>query len=55
MKHKHKWQFRGLNIGGIHHAMSHRMCKCGAELYQNATKAEFRKHDPQGELQKGKT
>jgi len=52
MNHKHKWQFRGINLGGNHHGMSHRMCRCGAELYQWPTKAEIRRHDPEGETQR---
>lgn len=52
MKHKHRWQFRGIISAGHQLGMAHRMCVCMAELYEPATKAEFRQHDPQGEIQK---
>lgn len=48
---KHSWKFRGINTEGIHLGMSHRMCSvCQAELYEWATAAELRKHDPQGTI-----
>lgn len=50
MKHTHRWQFRGIVSAGYRLGMAHRMCLCTAELYQPATKAELRKHDPQGEI-----
>lgn len=52
MKHKHRWKFSGIISAGHRLGMSHRRCICMAELYEPATKAELRKHDPQGDVQK---
>lgn len=50
MAHKHRWKFSGIITDGYHLGMAHRVCKCMAELYQGATKAELRKHDPEGQI-----
>lgn len=51
MKHKHKWLFAGITLDGLHHGKAHRRCTaCGAELYQDPTCAERKRHDPSGEL-----
>lgn len=53
MKHKHKWTFMGIILGGHRNGLAHRACRCGAELYQPTTKEERAKHDPQNEVAKG--
>lgn len=50
MKHKHKWTFMGITLGGHRNGMAHRACNCGAELYQPTTKKERAKHDPTDEV-----
>lgn len=50
MRHKHRWNIRGIITEGHRTGMTHRMCKCGAELYEKATPAELRKHDPDGTI-----
>jgi hypothetical protein len=52
MPHKHKWKFHGIIFGTHRNGMSHRICKCGAELYQPARKSELKRHDPNGEVLK---
>jgi hypothetical protein len=48
---KHTWKFRGIVAADFRIGMSHRMCSvCQAELYEWATDAEIRKHDPQGTI-----
>lgn len=49
---EHSWKFRGIICEGYRLGMAHRMCStCGSELYTWATKAELRKHDPQGTIE----
>jgi hypothetical protein len=50
VKHKHKWTFMGICLGGHRNGMAHRTCGCGAELYQPTTKKERTRHDPTNEV-----
>ncbi len=55
MKHRHRWNMRGIISEGYRIGMAHRMCdreSCRAELYEPATPAEFRKHDPNRSVRK---
>lgn len=48
--HRHVWKFSGIVISGVRLGMSHSNCPCGGELYVPATRAELRRHDPDGEV-----